>query len=165
MELTLQKSEDRKPLPDGTTWEAIVESIEERESRWWVDENDHDKGKKMELSWKFKIIDPDGEYDGRWIWGSTSTYFGTSPKNKLRQWIQAALDEDVLPEGFVVNTQDLIGKQVLLVVDARKANNGNTYNNITDVRISRARRAATSGSLQQATPAPEPEPSYEDEPF
>jgi hypothetical protein len=142
MKLTMQRADEsgypeRKPIPDNSFFEAIILDISENESPWDIDENDPSKGKKMQLSWKFKILDPSGEFDDRYVWGNTSTYFATSANNKLRQWIQAALDIPVLPEGYAVDTEQLHDKQCLVIVSAKNKANGGIANRVMEIQPSR----------------------------
>jgi hypothetical protein len=155
MKLTMQTTNEsgfpeREPIPDNSFFEAIILDISEGESPWDIDETDPSKGKKMQLSWKFKILDPSGKFDDRYVWGNTSTYFATAANNKLRQWIQAALDIPVLPEGYAVDTDQLVDKQVLVIVSAKNKANGGISNRVMEIQPSRA------AAPLAATPAAEP---------
>lgn len=175
MQFTLQNNDksggnypDREPFPDKSVFEAKVVEVSQQDSRWDVDENDPSKGKKQELSFKFAVIDPEGKFDNRWVWGRCAAYLSTDSRNKLRQWVQGILDIDVLPEGFAFDTEDLVGKQCRLVISAyEKKNGGGIGNYVEEVRQSRV----TSGSLASAPKTAEEfraqnAPSYDDvEPF
>lgn len=169
MKLTMkQAGEDgypeRQPIPNNSYFEAVVLDITEQESLWDIDENDPSKGKKKQLSWKFKIIDPGGEFDNRYVWGTTSMFFSTSPQNKLRQWIQAVLNIPVLPEGYAVDTEELHNKQCLIIVGAKEKRAGGISNRVTEVQPSRA-AAPLSGVTADASEA-SGDPDYDaEEPF
>ncbi len=137
--IVLQKDQgsdgNRAVIPDGTPFEATVIEVVERESIWDIDKDDPDKGKKVQLNFKFSIIDPQGTFDERWVWGNTSDYFTTSPTNKLRQWAQAILDVDVLPEGYALETNDFAGRQVRVIVGAKEKRDGSGLTNlVTELR-------------------------------
>ena len=105
-----------EPIPAGEILEAVVENVEERETRNWVDENDPSKGKRKRVSFFFRITQ-EGPYEGRAIFGSTSNKFSTHPNCRLRVWVQEILGVDNLPENFRFTEDDLIGQPVKVVVD------------------------------------------------
>lgn len=104
-------SEDRTPIPGDTTMEAVVAEVKEQDSRWLVDDDDPSKGKKREISFRFAITE-EGEFNDRWVWGSTPPWFNDSPKCKFRIWVQEILGVDELPVGFNVELDDLVGAPV-----------------------------------------------------
>jgi hypothetical protein len=63
----------------------------------------------------FEVTDPDSEFDGRRVMGETSTNFVAHSKCKLYTWVQAMMGQQ-LPEGFVVNTDHLMGSEVNILV-------------------------------------------------
>jgi len=63
----------------------------------------------------------------------------------LRQWIQAILDVDILPSGFIVDTDELVGQRARIIVGAapKKSDPTKTVNWIKEVRPSRSVPMAT----------------------
>lgn len=160
---------ERQPFPNNSVFEAKILSCDEQESRWPVDDNDPDGPKKMQLSLKFEVIDPEGEFNDRWVWGNCSAYLSTDPRNKLRQWTQGILDLDVLPEGYILNTDEFVGRQARIVIGAKpKADgSGRTSNFVIEVRPSRfaqpeaastAPKTAAEFRAQNQADEDEPEP-------
>ena len=153
---------EKELILDGTGFEAIVLSVQEQDSRFLVDKNDPSQGYEREYSFKFKILDPGGPNDDRWIWGTTRAYFTESKNNKLRQWIIAILDLDTLPEGYVPDTTHLEGKQCRIIVDQWTSKNDPSRqgNSVGDVRPTKERGAAPA-----AAAATQSVPDYDEEPF
>lgn len=150
--------------PDITTdtvFEAEVLKVDLRESRW---KND-DGSVKNEFNFRFKILD-DGPQKGRYVWGTTPTWFNSHHKCKLANWVKALLDEPLLPEGMELDVQDLVGLKGRVMVDAKPKADGDGYwNNVKDVFPSRI----TPGSVKAPeAPGPGPAPKEydpDDEPF
>lgn len=180
VKLAVQKAasgEDRQLIPDNTPFEAKVLSVEERDSYFWVDKDDHSQGKQKELNFKFSIIDPGGDNNNRWVWGSTSNYISTGTQNKLRRWVIAILDLDVLDEGFVLDTEDLVGRQCRIVVEQwvsdkidPETGENKRGNSVGEVRPSKEVRgggqpAAPAQTVESFRQENKPAPNYDDEPF
>lgn len=113
--LTESDGEEYVAIPANSVLLAEVLKVEERDSFFWNDVDDHSKGKQREVSFRFKVID-DGEYNGRNIWGKTPTTFSTHPDCKLRVWVQEILGVDDLPKDFEFEEEDLEGSEVKIVV-------------------------------------------------
>lgn len=105
-------------IPEGSILDAEILDVEVRDSYYfWVDPDDHSKGKEKEVSFKFKVTEPGPNKDD-WIWGSTSTVFNTHPNCKLRLWVEEIFAvEDSLPADFTLDTSDLKGQPVRIVVE------------------------------------------------
>lgn len=112
---TLEDAPVYELIPEDEILEAEVTNCEERETPFWIDEKDESKGKQREISFTFKITEP-GEYFGRTLFGRTPVWFNTSPKCRLRLWVQEILGLDELPEGFEFDTDDLIDMPVKAVI-------------------------------------------------
>lgn len=141
MKLTLQGAEDgdreaRIPIPHNKVFEAEVTKVEERETPF--DDKYNPGEKTKQFSFTFKVLD-EGEFHDRWVWANCSTWFSDSPTCKLRQWIQAILDVDILPSGFIVETDDLVGQHARIIVHAapKKSDPTVTVNWVNEVRASR----------------------------
>ena len=127
-ELKESEYEERVPLDHGSIVEAVILSAQEQDSFWDLDDNDPSKGKKPEVSFKFEITE-EGTYNGRWVWGSTPTFFDDNPRCKLRIWVQEAFGLDELPIGFKFSLEQLEGQPVRIHV--AKSPKGRNY--VTDV--------------------------------
>lgn len=131
-----ERREKRLKYPgaqNNTVLEAEVIGIELQDSRWTDDRTGE---LKKELNFKFKSIEP-GDFHDRWFWGSVSTWFSDKPTCKLRQWVQGILDVDVLPDGYVLNTDQLIGLQCRILIGAKARDDGSLANWVSEVRPSR----------------------------
>ena len=104
-----------EPIPDQTIVEADIESVEERETPWDVDDNDPSKGKAKQVSFKFRVTGPE-EYKGRVLFGNTTTTFSNHPDCKLRVWTQEILGQDKLPLGFKLDLEQLEGAPIKVLV-------------------------------------------------
>lgn len=127
-ELVESEYEEREPLEHGSIVEAVILSATEQDSFWDVDDKDPSKGKKREVSFKFEITE-EGTYNGRWVWGSTPTFFDDNPRCKLRIWVQEAFGLDEIPIGFKFALDQLEGQPVRIHV--AKSPKGRNY--VTDV--------------------------------
>lgn len=141
--LKLEKGVDREIIPDSTAFEATVLSVEQKDSRWLVNPDNESEGYKQELNFKVQLIDPNNDaYDKRWLWGSCTAWLSDSPQNKLRQWAIAILDLDLLPEGYILETDDFVGKQCRVIVEQWTSKDGEkTGNAIKDFRPTKGNRA------------------------
>lgn len=104
------------PPEEGKVYDALIESVQKRETPFWEDREDWEReqrgetplGKKQqEINFKFMLDDTAGEHAGKTVYGSTPTWFDTTPNCKLRRWVQEILgvDED-LPEGYEIQLDD-----------------------------------------------------------
>ncbi len=129
----------RDPAPHQSVFEAKLLKVELKDTPW--DDEDNPGHKKQQFNFRFEVTDG-GDFDGRWFWGSTQDFLSPSPANKLRQWVQALLDEDVLPQGFDLETDDLEGLPCRIIVHAKdKFQDDGTFiktsNWVEEVRASR----------------------------
>lgn len=116
MELVLDGYEGgREVIPDGTQVQALVLEVKDRPSIFneedkdgnvVLDEDGQPK-KKMQMSFKFKILE--GEFKGEEVYGNTNLTFSKHPDCKLRVWVQEILGKDTLKDGFRVDTEMLEG--------------------------------------------------------
>lgn len=151
-----KESQERTPIPDKTVLEAEVLTVELRESDIYKDD---DGNPSRSINFKFRITEEGSEFEDRWVWGSTPPWLNDSPRCKLRHWVEAILDVDLLPQDYVLETDNLQGLPVKVIVGAApsKKTEGRITNKVTELRPSRASRKAS----LQAGPANEPDP----EPF
>lgn len=83
-----------------------------------------------QLKFTFMLDDPEGNVVS--LPGWTSMIF--SSRSKLYGWTQAALGGDKIPREYNFNSDDLIGKSVLLTLTVHQREDGSTYNKIFSVR-------------------------------
>lgn len=123
------------PAPHNSVFEAEVLEVKVEDSPWTDDQTGE---KKQQMSFKFKVVEP-GDFEGRWFWGRTSTWFSEDARSKLRQFVQAILDEDVLPSGFVLDTDNLEGQRCRIIVHAKEKadGSGRMVNWVQEVRPTR----------------------------
>lgn len=105
----LKEAEKWDIIPEDVILEAEVVKVKEQDSFFFIDPDDESKGKKPEVSFRFRITD-DSEYvneDGemvnfvnRQLFGRTPTTFSNHPDCKLRVWVQEILGLDSLPVDF-----------------------------------------------------------------
>lgn len=121
----LTESEEFEVIPADTILEVEVVNCELKETPFLVDDNDPSKGKKEQISFRFKVTEP-GEWSGRTLFGNTPTTFTSHPDCKLRAWVQELLGMNTLPAGFEFDTENLIGLTAKAIVGnrARKAADG-----------------------------------------
>lgn len=81
-----------------------------------------------QLKFKFALID---EFEGRALTGYTTQIF--SQNSKLYAWNKAALGGGPIPPNSPFDSDDLIGKEVVLVVVRKQGDNG-YFNRIEDVK-------------------------------
>jgi len=127
-ELVESEYEEREPIENDTILEAVILSCQEQDSFWDIDKDDPSKGKRREVSFKFEVTE-DGPYQGRWVWGSTPTYFDDNPRCKLRIWVQEVFGLDEIPLGFKFSLEQVEGQPVRIHV--AKSEKGKNY--VTDV--------------------------------
>lgn len=123
--------EVREPIPDGTVVDAELVEVGERDGRFWIDKDDHSKGKQREINWKFRITE-DGPFFDRFVWGNTPTWFDNHPACKFRIWTQELLGYDELPLGFELDIEDLPGQPCRIRVKLWESN-GKSGNEVSDV--------------------------------
>lgn len=130
-EYTLTEKEDRPPVDEGWYLADLVD-IKEQDSMFWVDQNDHEKGKQREISYLFKILD--GEFADRTVFGRTPPWFNTSPSCKFRLWVQELLGVDDLEVGLSLEIENLINLPVQIYVEQYDKKNGGVGNKVTDLK-------------------------------
>lgn len=72
----------------------------------WTDKASGEARSADLLKWKWEITD--GEYVGKWVWGSCDARLSTHPKNQFRNWSETLLGREI-PPGLVIDTDDLLG--------------------------------------------------------
>ncbi len=123
-----------KLLPQGAILLAEVLEAEVRDSFFWVDVEDHSKGKQKEVSFKFAIIE-DGPYKGWKVWGNTPTTFNHNENCKLRHWVEEIFAWNEVPAGTSFDTADLLGQPVNVIIGHRTYNDKNTGESKTRVFV------------------------------
>lgn len=69
--------------------------------------------------------------NGHSLWGWASAKFST--KSKLYAWTQAILNQQISPT-YVLDTDDLVGRKVKLVVVTEERDDGREFNKITRLK-------------------------------
>lgn len=114
-------------IPGNTELEAEVLGIEER-----VKPFKDDRGNDVvKVNFSFKILS-EGDYKNRRQFGETSTNFVDHPDCKLRAWVKAILGVDQLPEDFVLDTDDLLGMTVRIIVGNKPKKNADGSPGVRD---------------------------------
>ena len=141
---TLSESQqvEFETIPANTVLETTIEEVNVQESPFWVDDKDHSKGKKEQVSFRFRVTEP-GDWENRVLWGNTPTTFTDHPDCKLRVWVQEILGLDDLGEDFTFDTDHLVGETVKVVVgnrDKRNADGSTTTKDFAEglIRLSTA---------------------------
>lgn len=130
-EFILQDAPEFEVIPAGTKVEAIVVDAKVEDSFFWVDQNDHSKGKQKKVSFKFRIEDEDdGTFNGRIVFGETSTAFNNSSGCRLRNWVGEIFGVDDLPVGFKLDLADLIDMNVVIELDTYDKKAGGQGNKV-----------------------------------
>lgn len=100
-------------IPDGTVADAVVTSVEVKTKPFKDDD-----GKDI-IRCEFAFTLKGGEYDGRRVWGETSTKFSSHPDCRLRNWTQEIIGQE-LPVGFRLNTDSLVGSDCRVAIAVKK---------------------------------------------
>lgn len=135
-------------IPEDTTLVATITEIKEDVKPF----NDRETGLPVvKLAWTFQTAFDDQE---RKVWGETNLDFFEHPDCRLYSWTQEALGTE-LPNGFVLNTDALIGQDVRVIMGVRSyVKNGETdkryVNYVKDVM--RARSAMGAATQVAADP-------------
>ena len=96
-----------------------------------------------------------GKYAGKQLKAWTSLKFSMTLKCKLYRWALAILGAPVLAPGYTLNTDDLIGRTVLVDVDVETGADGAEYNKVAELRAYKP-KSAQSAAAQTAAPRPAP---------
>lgn len=81
---------------------------------WWIDEDDHSKGKHDAYNFQFKILE--GEFAGLMVFGTTPTTFKRHELCKLYSWVLALMNTQDLPADFELDLDNLVGMRAIAVV-------------------------------------------------
>lgn len=118
-------------IPQDTVVEAEIEQVEERVTPFDIDKNDPSKGKQKQVSFRFRVTGP-SEYEGRVLFGNTTTNFSNHPDCKLRVWVQEILGQDQLPVGFKLDLEQLEGAPIKVVVGNKPKKNADGTESVRD---------------------------------
>lgn len=82
----------------------------------WKDKVTGDTKTADLLKWKWEITE--GDYAGKWVWGSCDARLSTHPKNQFRNWSETLLGREV-PPGLIIDTDDLLGLEAQITIKHR----------------------------------------------
>jgi hypothetical protein len=104
---------------------------------------DADDGKfGPQVRFEFEI--QGGDYSGQTLLAWASATF--SPRSKLYAWTRAALGSDILPD-YDFNSDDLLGRMVMVTVVIRPNDDGAEFNRVENIRPYRPKRNGGSQKL------------------
>lgn len=140
MGLTFQKeeAEDRPEITDDQKFLAVVKSIEMK------DKTDSKGEAYQQVEWKFELVDPDGDQDGRTIYGKTSPKFVDHPECRLKNWTEAVMGE-IFDIDYKIDMDDVLDRECVAVLGVRTytkdgdvEENTRRYEFVKDVRPTKA---------------------------
>jgi hypothetical protein len=108
---------------------------------------------------KFVFEVGSGDFEGVTLWGWTSMKF--SNKSKLYKWTKAAFGGADVPQEYTFDSDDLLGRKVVLTVVVNTKDDGSEFNRVDAVKP--YRQPKTGNGAQAAPPSPPPPPTFEDE--
>lgn len=94
-------------IPQNEVVNVVLGGVEMREFEW-------DGEKRQRLKWEFLVKD-DGPWQGKMIWGETSTNFVAHPNCKAYNWAAAMLGRQPDPEQGL-DTDDLLGLPARILI-------------------------------------------------
>jgi len=101
----------------------------------------------QQLKFSFDLL---GEHEGRTLLGWASAKF--SSKSKLYAWTRAALGGQPMEPGYLLNTDDLIGRKVNLTVERESREDGSEYNKVSRIRPYQNGQAPVQPPVRQPEP-------------
>lgn len=132
---------DKEPIPDGAIFEAQCVSVRQITEKFV----DKETGKPVDrMEFKF-VIQDEGDFEGRPVWGKTSLNFTQNDNCKLRHWAEEILATE-FPVDYRLDTDILQGNFCRIAVGAReyeKNGENRVANYVDDVLRSRTATATT----------------------
>lgn len=118
------------PIPENRIVNVVVEECEVRAfdeafRRQWNVQDTH------EVSFRFRV--KGGDYDNRVVFGSAKPIFEDDPDCRLRLWTQELMGVDTLPDNYVFDTDDLVGRSGRILVRVHTKQNGEQTNKVKEV--------------------------------
>lgn len=165
--LVLDGSGDTGDLPFGEVLTARIASVQDVEKPW----NSKKTGEPQRM-FAFEFDITDARYAGRKTWMDVWPEFFPSDRCQLYKWTLAVLNEESLPEGFVLDTDLFVGVDCYIeLFERRYKKRDGTEAVATDVTLltkdeatslmasmSSAPPAATVQGIQGLTPVDSEEP-------
>ena len=142
--LELEESDFVGYIDDGAVYTAMVVGIKVSDRTW----TDPDGNVVKFLEWKFTLV-TDDKFDGRDVWGRTTTKFTTNPNCKLYVWAEAILGIH-LPPRYRLDTDDLLDRQCRVEIAREEYEKDGTTRETNKVRAV----LPAIGSLIAAEPEP-----------
>lgn len=150
--LEVEESDKYPVFPEGTEVNVKVMGVKQQDSFFDVDKNDPSKGKQKELSFRFKITDPEYAHLDDVLWGSVSP---PAPKvgNRSYLWMCALFGVEELAIGFAIDTDDLIGQEATATLQQWTSKKGTVGNSVSALYSQSAAPKAPVAEQGSATPA------------
>lgn len=105
---------------------------------------------------KFEFVIEGGEHDGTSLLGWASKKFST--KSKLYKWTKAAFGGADIPIDYTFDSDDLLGRKVILTVVVNTKDDGTEFNRVEAIRPIKQKNNGGNGA-----PPPPPAPPREDD--
>jgi hypothetical protein len=144
------KSGEYELIPEDTILEAKITSAKVITTKM-IDEGTGEPVKQVEFIF---VVQDEGDYQGRKLYGKTSTKFTSHEKCRLHAWVLEIMAIDELPIGFKLSLPALVGNLCRIVVtvnewEDKKTGEKKSNNPVKDVIRSRS-------ASRKVAPAEEP---------
>jgi hypothetical protein len=128
MKLVVEHVKPREPIPEDQILNAKVLAIKGIKKKYGDEEEDR-------VEFRFRITTP-GVWEDQKISGDVPLNFNDGERNRLRQWSEILAGYE-MPLGYELETDDLVGRDIRIVVGARfyKDRNGEeqVWNSVEDL--------------------------------
>lgn len=117
-------------IPEDTILTAKLLSIAPKDIAWT---KDGERKTATLLNWKFEITS-NGEYQGKWVWGSTPSVMSMNANNRFRNWSEVLLGRP-FAVGEALDTDDLLGLTADVMIGHRpdKKDPEKKYQEVSDL--------------------------------
>lgn len=118
-----ESSEEFQLIPENEVVNARLQDVELRSFRW--DDEDVEK-----LKWVFVVTDP-GDFQGKEIFGDTSTTFTSHPNCKAFNWATAITGIDYTNK--TLDTDDILGMPARILIGHKKDKQNRVWMRVREV--------------------------------
>ena len=124
MKLTSGEPSDFELIPEGDAIGVRLLGVEQRNFEW--------EGQPVEkLRWSFAVTDA-GPWQGKTIYGETSTAFTAHPNCKAYNWVKVLTGREYEP-GEDLDTDELLGLPALAVVRHKPGKDGRKWMRVREL--------------------------------